>query len=70
MRFACMHMICLTSECISREHIMCLYFNLQLYADNGRLGLRGALLLVSMELLLAAVRVIVYMLYVERDIDN
>ena len=63
MRFACMHMIydndmiCLTSECISREHIMCLYYYLQLYADNGRLGLRGALLLLSMELL--AERVIV-----------
>ena len=52
-----MHMICLTSECISREHIMCSYYYLQLYADNGRLGLRGALLLVSMELL--AERVIV-----------
>ena len=44
--------ICLTSECISRgEYIMCCTTNLQLYADNGRLGLRGALLLVSMELL-------------------
>ena len=51
-------MIRLTSICISRvEHIMWLYFNLQLYADNGRLGLRGAMLLVSMELL--AERVIV-----------
>ena len=37
-----------------------MYFNLQLYADNGRLGLRGVLLLLSMELL--AERVIVYML--------
>lgn len=40
-----------------REHIMCCTTNLRLYADNGRLGLRGVLLLLSMELL--AERVIV-----------
>ena len=42
-------------------------FNLQLYADNGLLGLRGAVLLVSMELL--AERVIVVYVAMLRD-DN
>jgi hypothetical protein len=44
-----------------------LYLNLQLYADNGRLGLRVAVLLVSMELL--AERVIVVYVAMLRD-DN
>jgi hypothetical protein len=51
---------------VERTHHV-LYLNLQLYADNGRLGLRGAVLLVSMELL--AERVIVVYVAMLRD-DN